>query len=125
VTLFNPQGDILLDVSIPWVPQVKERPRFTKGGRVYTPKRTLEAEASIVEAFKSTVPDWDPFDQTCRVEWVFSNDAVGITLRAWPDYTQRKLRGDLDNYQKILSDALNKVLYTDDRLIVSTEAVKL
>jgi Holliday junction resolvase RusA-like endonuclease len=125
MTLFNQQSDVLLDVTLPWTPQVKERPRFTKGGRVYTPKRTLDAEATLVTLFRDSVPDWDPFDQTCRVEWAFSNDQLGILLRAWPNYLNRKLRGDLDNYMKLASDALNGVLYTDDRLIVSTAAVKL
>jgi Holliday junction resolvase RusA-like endonuclease len=125
MTLFSPQSDVLLDATIPWTPRVKERPRFGKGGRVYTPPRTLDAEAALVALFRDSLPDWEPFNQTCRVEWVFSNDQLGITLRAWPDYANRKLRGDLDNYMKLASDALNGVLYTDDRLIVSTAAVKL
>lgn len=115
----------LLDVKIPWTPQVKERPRHSKTGRVFTPKRTLDAEAAIKAAFQQVVPDWTPFAQPCSVEWDFANEWIGITLRPWSDYTQRKLRGDLDNYQKIVSDALNGVLYDDDRRIVHTKAVKL
>lgn len=114
----------LLDIKIPWTPQVKERPRFANG-RVYTPTRTLHAEAAIREAFNDVVSDWTPYDGTCSVVWELANDWVGITLRPHGDYTQRKLRGDVDNYQKILSDALNGVLFVDDRLIVHTEARKL
>lgn len=122
MNLFDP--DPLLVVNFEWTPQVKERPRFANG-RVYTPTRTLKAEAAIEAAFREAVGPWEPYADTCAVDWILGNDTVTVTLTPWPDYTNRKLRGDVDNYQKILSDSLNGVLYDDDRRIVKTSAVKL
>jgi Holliday junction resolvase RusA-like endonuclease len=114
----------LLELALPWKPQVKERPRFGNG-RAYTPKNTLNAEASLKEQFRHFAPDWDPYNETCHVEWTFTNSHVGVTLRSHADYEARSLRGDLDNYVKLASDALNGVLFTDDRLIVRSDALKL
>lgn len=36
-----------------------------------------------------------------------------------------KLRGDLDNYTKLIADALNGVAWIDDRQVVKLTAVKL
>lgn len=123
MTLFD-SDEVLLDFTIPWKPQVKERPRFGNG-RVFTPTRTLKAEAAILSAFKEAQPDWTPYEGKCRVDWTFHNEFIGIKLLPWVDYENRRLRGDLDNYMKIASDALNGALYDDDRLIVATSAVKL
>ena len=116
----------LLDIVMEWKPQVKERPRFVRAtGRVYTPANTLEAEGVLAAAFKEAAPDWEPYKETCHIEWTFTNTHVGVILRAHNDYTQRKLRGDLDNYVKLGSDALNGLLYADDRQIVRNDSIKL
>jgi len=36
-----------------------------------------------------------------------------------------KLRGDIDNYQKLIMDALNEEAWTDDRQVVEVQVVKL
>lgn len=117
----------LLSLALPWPkPQVKERPRFVRAtGRSYTPKNTLEAEANLLTEFQAAAANWTPYDQPCAVEWTFTNSHVGVVLRAHDDYTQRQLRGDTDNYVKLASDALNGALFTDDKLIVASSAVKL
>ena len=114
----------LLDIAVEWKPQVKERPRFANG-RVYTPAKTLNAEAALAAAFRDAAPDWEPYEKPCHIEWTFTNSHVGVILREHDDYTQRQLRGDLDNYVKMASDALNGTLYTDDRMIVRNNSVKV
>lgn len=117
-------NDPILELALEWKPQVKERPRFANS-RVYTPAKTLKAEAALADQFHDLAPDWDPYNDPCHVEWTFTNSHVGIILREHDDYTQRQLRGDLDNYVKMASDALNGVMYTDDKIIVRSDAVKL
>jgi Holliday junction resolvase RusA-like endonuclease len=111
------------EVFVPWdKPQVKERPRFANG-RVYTPKKTLDAEKLIAEHWREY--GLPKVDQPCEVELEFSNDGINVLIASCPDYVNRKLRGDLDNYVKIVLDALNDVAYTDDKHVVHIEARKL
>lgn len=118
----------LIDLALPWPkPQVKERPRFIKAtGGTYTPKNTTDAERNLLTQFRELMPaNWHPYDQPCHVEYTFTNSHVGVILREHPDYTQRQVRGDLDNYVKLASDALNGVLFDDDKRVVSSYSVKL
>lgn len=117
----------LLDLALPWPkPIAKGRPRFVKAtGRAYTPKNTLDAENNLRYQFRQLQPDWEPYGETCHVEFTFTNSHVGVTLREHADYTQRGIRGDLDNHVKLVSDALNGILFADDRQIVSLAAKKL
>jgi Holliday junction resolvase RusA-like endonuclease len=116
----------LLSLALPWKPTVKERPRFVRAtGRAYTPAKTLKAEAALLTEFQALQPDWEPYDQPCAVEYTFTNSHVGVVLRAHEPYTQRQCRGDVDNHVKLISDALNGVMFTDDRLVVSSLGVKL
>ena len=119
--------DPILEVALEWKPQVKERPRFVRAtGRAYTPKKTLDAENDLRTQFLAAVPEnWYAYIDPCHVEWTFTNSHVGVVLREHPDYEQRQLRGDLDNYVKLASDALNGVLFDDDKRVVSSHAVKL
>ena len=118
----------LIDLALPWpTPRVKERPRFVRAtGRAYTPKGTLDAERNLLQEFRDRMPaNWYAYDQPCHVEYTFTNSHVGVILREHADYTQRQVRGDLDNHIKLVSDALNGVLFDDDKRVVSSYAVKL
>ena len=99
---------------------------MTKSGHTYTPPETKEAETRFRQEFEKAVgDDFTPFEGPLDVRWEFANDNVRVTIHSTVDYSQRKLRGDLDNYCKLVSDALNDVAYLDDRQIVSFQAVKL
>jgi len=82
-------------------PVSKGRPRFTRYGKAYTPKRTADAEKTIAEAAKEQ----------------------GVPLRECPVsvdfkfFTQTRRRSDLTNLCKVPEDALNKIAWTDDYLI--------
>jgi Holliday junction resolvase RusA-like endonuclease len=94
------------------VPIPKGRPRVTKAGIGYTPKRTREYEQKLKNFL---------FIQ-CRLPPL--NEAVTIlidirlpklkssTKSTWPTPI-----GDIDNYAKAILDAANGILFTDDRLI--------
>jgi crossover junction endodeoxyribonuclease RusA len=125
MTLFQPEPELLLQATVPWTPKAKARPRVTKTGHAYTEPATVKAERQFVEEFKAIVGDHTPFDFPIEMRSEFANDFVLVEFYRAEDYTHRKLRGDVDNYIKLVSDALNEVAYVDDRLIVTLSGKKL
>lgn len=94
------------------VPIPKGRPRVTKTGMGYTPKRTRDYEQTLKNSL---------FIQ-CRLPPF--NDAVTISIEFHLPKLKRKTKstwptpmGDIDNYAKAVLDAANGILFTDDRLI--------
>ena len=81
-------------IKIPIKPKVKDRPRMTRRGRVFTPKRTLEYEAAIADAW-----DGPTFEGPVGMEIVLDTNAVTITITETAP-TKSSLRGDIDNYAK-------------------------
>lgn len=104
-----------MSVYIPIAPRVKERPRMTRRGRVFTPERTLAAEAAIAAAWKRKFPRRKPLEGPVRMEVHFDKKGQLVTITPIEDKTV--LRGDLDNYVKLIGDALNGVAFLDDRQI--------
>lgn len=97
-------------------PQVKQRPRMTRRGRVFTPQRTLEAEAALAAQYRGPL-----FTGPIAVQMCLSADSTTIWI-ADLDYDPiRSLRGDLDNYIKLL-DGLHNVAFTNDAQIKSIYA---
>ena len=114
-------------------PVAKARPKFTRSGHAYTPKKTKDYEESIKFAFMS---------QTCERMPVYPK---GIPLqvdatfaKSVPQsYTKKKReaclngdilptgKADLDNYLKAVLDALNGLAFEDDSQIVMTMAEKI
>ena len=114
----------VIKVRIPWKPRAKGRPRFSPTGVPYTPKETREAEEAFGRAFKEALPNHVPIDETVEVTYEFTNTHVDVTIAPHQRYEHRQLRGDIDNYLKLVNDALNKIAWTDDRLIVKLTGVK-
>jgi Holliday junction resolvase RusA-like endonuclease len=117
-----------LTITIPGPIKGKQRPRATRQGRVYTPAATVNAEAWV---------------RACAVEQVGNPCLDGaLTLRAditvpvassWPKKrTEQALSGalrptgkpDADNVLKLLSDALNGVVWRDDAQLVEVMVTK-
>jgi crossover junction endodeoxyribonuclease RusA len=92
----------LLEMTVPGDPVAKQRPRFGNG-RTYTPKETVNAELVIATLAKNKVRGRPP--------------ATGIVGLALEFYCATKDRKDADNLAKTVMDALNKVVYVDDRQI--------
>ncbi len=88
---------------MPGDPVSKGRPRHGQG-RTYTPKRTLAAEAVVATLAKEWMgEDTPPADVP-----------VGVALEF---YCATRRRTDADNLAKLVTDALNRIVYTDDYLI--------
>lgn len=80
----------------------------------FTPKGTREAETALAKQWVG-----QPIEGPIGVGLTLSDERVGITIAQLPEPTSRKLRrGDIDNYSKLILDALNKVAWLDDRQIV-------
>lgn len=112
-------------ISLPWKPHAKQRPRAGRNGVVYTPKATKDAERAIREAYTAQVPDgYEPTDQPIAVTIGLSDNQFTLDVNEVEPHTQRKLRGDIDNYAKTILDALNGVAWVDDRQITHLTIIK-
>jgi crossover junction endodeoxyribonuclease RusA len=88
-----------IEFTIPGDPAVKDRPRWGQR-RTYTSPKTIAAEARIVDAFDLAAPLAAPLAGELGMRITF--------------YNRTRHRKDLDNQQKVVMDALNKVAYEDD-----------
>jgi Holliday junction resolvase RusA-like endonuclease len=95
---------VLAHLTIDGEPMSKARARFTNIGsrnRTYTPERTKQAEETVAWHFRRTVPQW-------RVD---SARGFGVMAVFFTESFQRR---DVDNMLKLVLDAFNGVIWTDD-----------
>ena len=106
-------------------PRGKQRPRFTKQGRTYTPKETRNYELEIREA---------ALNKAVASGYLKPEGAVRVSITAWfspPASWSKKKRAaamagdiyptvkpDADNLGKAFLDALNEIAYHDDKQVV-------
>lgn len=89
-------------------PIPKGRPRMTKEGRTYTPKRTANAESELAQQFKAEVVG-GPFPLSCP---------VAVVAR----FFTRSKTADLDNLVKLCLDSLNALAWNDDKQVTEIHA---
>jgi Holliday junction resolvase RusA-like endonuclease len=137
----------VMNIDLPYDPRPKERPRSsldrevlmkafvgaqgnigtfmamaTKGAiHTYTPERTLEYEKLLEAEARELMlrSRRKPFDIPLEADIVFT---LAGNPETWPT---SGLDGDGDNLQKAVLDALNEVVFTDDRLIVRKKVEKV
>lgn len=100
---------IVASCRVETVPVAKERPRFTKYGGVYTPKRTADFE-------KFVALSW--IEQQGATK--FETEALEVHL----NFGVTNMAQDIDNLCKSVLDGLNGVAWTDDSQIHKLNAWK-
>jgi Holliday junction resolvase RusA-like endonuclease len=111
-------------------PVAKARPRFTRQGRTYTPKKTHDYESEVAMMAKAAIGASPPLETPVAVH-------VYVTFPVPQSYSKKRrdacLNGselhtkkpDLDNVVKSITDGMNGVIYADDSQIVSIHAKKV
>jgi crossover junction endodeoxyribonuclease RusA len=94
---------LLVALTIPGPPVPKARARTVRG-HTYTPKKTREAEQRIGDFLKVKYPGLRP--STAR-------------LRVVARFYLKGIRGDSDNFLKLLMDGLNGRAFVDDKQVDS------
>ena len=118
-----------IQFTIPGNPVPKARPRVTKSGHAYTPKKTSDYEKLVQIYAKQAMAGMNP-----------TTEAVRLTVRAffpipksWTKAKKEKaLNGDLkhttkpdlSNIVKAVEDAMNGIVYKDDSQISEIVCVK-
>lgn len=112
---------IVAQFTIPGEPAVKERPRFTteqpsersrftrRRGRAYSTAAMRAAEANIGWRYRAAAGPGAPS----------ADGLFGLVLRFYCGHNSRQ---DLDNAEKLIMDALNRVAYLDDRQVVKKDS---
>lgn len=109
-------------------PQGKARPRFTRGGRAYTPKKTVEYERAIKNAFLAAGGALTNLPVKVSI-----NAYYKIPASATKKKTAQMMSGeilptkkpDTDNIAKAVCDALNGVAYHDDAQVCILHVKKI
>jgi len=105
---------------IPGQPLGKQRPRMTRTGHVYTPKKTVEWEMAAAWIMKNQFRS-EPIDEPCVL--------VVVAVAARPKRLMRRkdpehrvwcpMKPDFDNTAKIVADAMVKAgVLRDDKVVV-------
>jgi Holliday junction resolvase RusA-like endonuclease len=125
LALAVPMIELRLDVT----PVPKGRPRARRNGHIYTPAttRAYETEVARLASIQMAVAHKRPFALPISV-------VVGAWLPIPKSFTKAEVRaalageiapnGDIDNFAKSALDALNGIVWTDDRLITQLTATK-
>lgn len=103
----------LLTLHLDGEPVAKGRPRFGKGGKVYTPEATAAAENKLGWEVKRAYPGIEPTGALVSLTVVF---------RSAGSAAKRNGRADLDNLVKLVKDALNGIAWLDDSQVVHIDA---
>lgn len=104
---------------------MKERPRVPKSGKAYTTKRTADAEETVRNAWRASGNKKYPSDVFLKLTLYLTEEGSSVMIEPVERDGKPKLRGDIDNYQKLIMDALNEEAWDDDRQVVEVKVVKL
>lgn len=115
------------EIFFPIDPVSKGRPRFTRTGHAYTPKKTADFEKSIAKFY--TEQNGEFFVGAIEVKLIFQMPIPkGFPKRALKQIEEGTLKHtkkpDCDNMGKAVLDALNGVAFEDDSHITKLTLVK-
>ena len=105
----------------------KGRPRFTRSGRTYTPKKTADYERTIKTAYLNKYSYLSQKALRIKIIAYFKvakNHSNIKKQKMLANELQCTKKPDIDNITKVVLDALNKVAYEDDTQIVEVASIK-
>lgn len=119
-----------IEVELVGEPMGKGRPRFLRGsGRTYTPPTTAKYENRLKAAAKKAMEGKHILDGPVRIRvMAFFQIPKSVSARTrrsmvqgfeWPTK-----KPDLDNVLKMAMDALNAVVWLDDKQVVADKTTK-
>ena len=107
-----------MSVIIPIRAVTKGRPRLGRRRKAYTPAKTLQFEADFAEKYREATDNQPPLEGPVGISIIIGSDHVEVdTWELDQHYRPKYITGDVDNYVKSISDALNGVAYVDDKQI--------
>ena len=111
-------NDLMVEITIPGIPVAQPRPR----GRLVSGRIVVFNPATReMTTFRRSI-------RQCLVELavaVFPMFDIAVSLEVKAIFFVSNMRKDVDNMLKFVLDALQGVLYPDDRIIVTIEAKKV
>lgn len=115
------------ETFFPIDPVSKGRPRFTRTGHTYTPKKTADFERSIAKIY--TEEHGELFVGPIEVKIIFQmpiprSYPKRAIQQAQEGTLKHTKKPDLDNLGKAVLDALNGIAFTDDSHITKLTLVK-
>ena len=112
-------------------PKGKDRPKFTKSGRAYTPKETADYENEVQTLYRMMYGSFRfakdvPLDLRVRAFYRIPKSDSRVMREKKLNNVIRpcNIKPDIDNVVKIVCDALNKTAFDDDTQIVDIQARK-
>ena len=123
VMLLDESRKVSFEISCQIV--AKARPRLGRGGKVYTPKKTVEYETMIAADASKRFNQPFAGPVAVAIEFYFEiakshSKKKRLSMIGQP-HTQKP---DVDNIVKSILDGLNGVAYTDDSLVFAISANK-
>lgn len=118
-----------ISITVPGEPVAKARPRFTRNGNVYTPKKTAVYEQVIGLHARAAMKGRKILTGAVRLSVtaympIPSSWSMKQKTKAMTGALRHTKRPDSDNLCKAVQDALNGVIYADDAQIDEVHIVK-
>ena len=109
-------------------PLPNERPRHTRYGTTYTPKKTQDYEALVAASFLSSGDkkylDGELLNVDMRFYFKVPKNYTRKQREELMDNPYYGKRPDMDNLEKAVLDGLNGVAYADDSQVVEKHSAK-
>ena len=106
-------GSLLIELHHEGIPRPKARPRMGRGGRFYTP-RDVDGWKDALEKHAMQAFDREPCVGPVIIQMVFQFPRPKSRSKS----SLMETRPDGDNLEKAVLDALNEIVYLDDKQVV-------